>query len=70
MNRCRSGYMNRPTLLLSGEVSGHGNSFLLMPTGNVAAAGQVDVVMTSGGGGLSFIDITDDLTGGVDGEPK
>ena len=48
-----------PTLLLSGEVSGHGNSFLLMPTGNVAAAGEVDVVMTSGGGGLNFIDITD-----------
>jgi len=50
-----------PTLLLSGEVSGHGNSFLLMPTptGDVAAAGQVDVVMTSGGGGLICIDITD-----------
>ncbi len=51
-----------PTLLLSGEVSGHGNSFLLMPSGNVGAAGEVDVVMTSGGGGLSFIDITE-LTG-------
>jgi hypothetical protein len=30
---------------------------------------QADVVMASGGGGISFIDITD-LTGGVDGEPK
>jgi len=54
-----------PTLLLSGEVSGHGNSFMLMPGGDVASGGQVDVVMTSGGGGLNFIDITD-LTGALD----
>ena len=53
-----------PTLLLSGEVSGHGNSFLLMPGGDSAIAGQVDIVMASGGGGISFIDVTD-LTGGL-----
>jgi hypothetical protein len=55
-----------PTLLLSGEVSGHGNSFLLMPTAtrDVTNPGQVDVVMTSGGGGLNFIDITE-LTGAL-----
>jgi hypothetical protein len=60
-----------PTLLLSGEVSGHGNSFVLMP-GMVVDnpdSGEVDVVMASGGGGISFIDIMD-LTGGVDGDPK
>ena len=46
-----------PTLLATGEVSGHGNSFMLMPAMNATAAGQVDVVMASGGGGISFIDI-------------
>ena len=50
-------YQN-PTLLLSGEVSGHGNSFMLMPTWDPANAGQVDIVMSSGGGGISFIDVT------------
>jgi hypothetical protein len=56
-----------PTLLLSGEVSGHGNSFVLMPstaTGSFATTGEVDVVMASGGGGISFIDVTD-LTGNL-----
>ena len=48
-----------PRLLLTGEVSGHGNSFALMPTMDVANAGQVDIVMASGGGGISFIDVTD-----------
>ena len=47
-----------PTILLSGEVSGHGNSFMLMPAWNPATAGQVDIVMASGGGGISFIDVT------------
>ena len=54
-------YQN-PTLLLTGEVSGHGNSFLLMPStasGSLDGAGEVDVVMASGGGGISFIDVTD-----------
>jgi len=56
-----------PTLLLSGEVSGHGNSFVLMPDMVVDNTGEVDVVMASGGGGISFIDITDLSGGGVDG---
>ena len=51
-----------PTLLLTGEVSGHGNTFALMPTMDVAGSGQVDVIMASGGGGISFIDVTD-MTG-------
>jgi len=48
-----------PSLLLTGEVSGHGNTFALMPLMNVGAAGEVDAVLASGGGGISFIDITD-----------
>ncbi len=52
-----------PTLLLSGEVSGHGNSFVLMPgmdvDNDVDEPDQVDVIMASGGGGISFIDIRD-----------
>lgn len=51
-----------PTLLLTGEVSGHGNTFALLATMDVATSGQVDVIMASGGGGISFIDITD-MTG-------
>ena len=46
-----------PVLLLSGEVSGHGNSFVLMPGMDVNNPDQVDVTMASGGGGISFIDI-------------
>lgn len=46
-----------PTLLVTGEVSGHGNSFLLMPAMNATGGDLVDVVMASGGGGISFIDI-------------
>lgn len=53
-----------PTLLVSGEVSGHGNSFVLMPAMSVATSGEVDLVMSSGGGGISFIDVTD-LTGNL-----
>jgi hypothetical protein len=48
-----------PTVLVTGEVSGHGNSFVLMPTLDVSTSGQVDVVMSSGGGGISFIDVED-----------
>ncbi|MGD2172191.1 MAG: hypothetical protein PVF80_08810, partial [Gammaproteobacteria bacterium] len=47
-----------PTLLLSGEVSGHGNSFMMMPTRDLSNPNQVDVVMSSGGGGITFIDVT------------
>lgn len=51
-----------PTLMVTGEVSGHGNAFALMPTRDVTTVGQVDVVMASGGGGISFIDV--DLANG------
>lgn len=53
-----------PVLLLSGEVSGHGNSFVLMPNMDVDAPDQVDVVMASGGGGISFMDVWN-LTGAL-----
>jgi hypothetical protein len=47
-----------PILLATGEVSGHGNNFALTATSfNSADSGQVDVVMTSGAGGLSFLDV-------------
>ena len=53
-----------PSLLLTGEVSGHGNSFALMPSMSVGTVGEVDVIMASGGGGISFIDVTD-VTGNL-----
>ncbi len=56
-----------PTLLVTGEVNGHGNSFLLMTSMNNTTAntsGQVDIVAASGGGGLNFIDISDINNGG------
>ncbi|MGD8934738.1 MAG: hypothetical protein PVF35_08155, partial [Gammaproteobacteria bacterium] len=47
-----------PAVLVTGEVNGHGNAFMLMPTMNAAAAGQeVDIVAASGGGGINFLDI-------------
>lgn len=48
-----------PTLLVTGEVNGHGNSFMLMPAMDATVAGQVDIVAASGGGGINFIDLTD-----------
>ena len=48
-----------PALLVTGEVNGHGNAFLLMNGMDAAAPGQVDIVAASGGGGLNFVDLTD-----------
>ncbi|WP_175547543.1 LVIVD repeat-containing protein [Marinobacter antarcticus] len=45
-----------PSLLVTGEVSGHGNSLFLMPTPSDATGG-VDVVQATGAGGLNFMDI-------------
>jgi hypothetical protein len=53
-----------PVQLVSGEINGHGGGLFLMPTMNVAAAGQVDLVESSGAGGVSFVDISA-LTGTV-----
>ncbi|MCM5570101.1 hypothetical protein M6I34_06240 [Burkholderiaceae bacterium FT117] len=46
-----------PVQLVSGEISGHGGALFLMPGMDAGAAGQVDVVQATGGGGLNFIDI-------------
>jgi hypothetical protein len=50
---------NGPDLLATGEVSGHGNALVLLPGMEVSALGQIDVVLTSGAGGVNFLDIND-----------
>lgn len=54
-----------PVLLVTGEINGHGGALFLMPTRDMAAAGQIDLVQSSGAGGVSFIDIQDLTTAGV-----
>jgi len=46
-----------PILLATGEVSGHGNVFAFTSTFNPTGNGMFDVVLASGGGGLSFVDV-------------
>lgn len=60
-----------PILLVTGEVSGHGYSFALTDSFDPNSTGSVDVLMTAGGGGLSFLDVfvnseTSDLNYTVD----
>ncbi|MBA1147101.1 hypothetical protein H0Z60_08500 [Ectothiorhodospiraceae bacterium WFHF3C12] len=47
-----------PSLLVTGEISGHGNAFELMPTID-PATGNVDVIMANGSGGMDFLDLGD-----------
>ena len=47
-----------PSLLVTGEVSGHGNALFLMPTLS-DTTGAVDVVQATGAGGLNFMDLGD-----------
>ena len=47
-----------PSVLVTGEISGHGNAFVLMSPLD-AASGNVDVVMANGSGGLDFLDLGD-----------
>jgi hypothetical protein len=50
-----------PLLLATGEINGHGGALFMMPcmeTGT-CPADQVDLVQSSGAGGVSFIDIKD-----------
>jgi len=54
-----------PVLLATGEINGHGGALFVMPSANFGAAGQVDIVQSSGAGGVSFVDITDIATPGV-----
>jgi hypothetical protein len=46
-----------PVLVATGEINGHGGALFLLPSANTAAAG-VDVVQSSGAGGVSFVDFT------------
>jgi hypothetical protein len=57
-----SGNFTAPVMLATGEINGHGGALALMASMNQAAAGQVDVVESSGAGGVSFVDIIN-LTG-------
>lgn len=46
-----------PILLTTGELSGHGNEFALTEGFASGVEGQVDVVISAGGGGVSFVDL-------------
>lgn len=59
------GNYDAPVLLSTGEINGHGGALFIMPHADFAAAGQVDLVQSSGAGGVSFVDITDIATPGV-----
>jgi len=48
-----------PDLLITGEVSGHGNALALTTGMNPDAAGEIDVVLAAGAGGMNFLDIGD-----------
>jgi hypothetical protein len=52
------GNYTAPVMLVTGEINGHGGS-LFMLNGDTKAAGQVDLVESSGAGGVSFVDIID-----------
>ncbi len=49
--------LESPILLKTGELSGHGNEFALSDSFTPSETGQVDLVISAGGGGLSFIDL-------------
>jgi hypothetical protein len=59
------GNYDTPVQLATGEINGHGGALFIMPGANFAAAGQVDVVQSSGAGGVSFVDVVDIATPGV-----
>ena len=46
-----------PVLVATGEINGHGGALFLLPSADTAAVG-VDVVQSSGAGGVSFVDFT------------
>ena len=46
-----------PSLLVSGEVGGHGSRFLLNPLTDLDAQGEPDVFMCVGAGGFIFLDV-------------
>ena len=48
-----------PDLLITGEVSGHGNALALSSGMDTGALGGIDVVLAAGAGGMNFLDIGD-----------
>jgi len=60
-----SGNFVAPVMLVTGEINGHGGALFLMPAMNPGAAGQIDLVQSSGAGGVSFLDIKDLVSSGV-----
>ena len=60
-----NGNYTAPVMLVTGEINGHGGALFLLPSRDTAAADQVDVVESSGAGGVSFVDIIDLMGSGV-----
>jgi hypothetical protein len=56
-----NGNFTSPIQLATGEISGHGGALFMMPCMETAtcAADQVDLVQSSGAGGVDFMDIKD-----------
>lgn len=52
-----SGNFLAPLQLATGEINGHGGAMAMLPNRDEAQSGQVDVLQSSGAGGLSFVDI-------------
>lgn len=53
------GAYGAPILLATGEINGHGGALCPTAARDMAGGGQVDIVQSSGAGGMSFIDIVD-----------
>jgi hypothetical protein len=65
-----NGNYTAPVMLATGELNGHGGELFMMPASgaharNTAGPGQIDVVESSGAGGVNFVDISDLTTPGV-----
>ena len=50
-------FFQKPCLLATSELNGHGNTLALMDNITLAAAGAVDVLECSGAGGFVFVDL-------------
>ena len=46
-----------PCKLVTAEINGHGNRFLLMDSMDITAGGSVDLLTCAGAGGFNFVDI-------------
>jgi hypothetical protein len=60
-----SGNYAAPVMLVTGEINGHGGALFLLNTRDTTTEGQVDVVQSSGAGGVSFVDVKDLKGSGV-----